>query len=134
MARIGWVDDMLQRWALAVTVGDGSGYPVKSVLHPSWSPPTPGLTPTLKSVPGNKQTRVVHQALVELGRERPKLLATVTAVYVLKRQAAEAAALVDGCQPDTIGKRVQEAHRWLAARLASDNTVTQANCNIRQPG
>lgn len=129
MARIGWVEDMLQRWALAVTVGDGSGYPVKSVLHPSWSPPTPGLTPTLKSVPGNRQAHVVHQALLELGQERPKLLATVMGVYVLKRQHAEVALLVDGCQPDTIGKRVDEVHRWLACRLEA----SRSNCNFRQP-
>lgn len=134
MSRIGWVDDMLQRWALAVTVGDGSGYPVKSVLHPSWSPPTPGLTPTLKSVPSNRRVRLLHQALVELGHERPKLLATVTAVYVLKRPAAEAAALVDGCQPDTIGKRVEEAHRWLAARLVDDSVAPTSNCNMRRDG
>lgn len=129
MARIGWVEDMLQRWALAVTVGDGSGYPVKSVLHPSWSPPTPGLTPTLKSVPGNRQASVVHQALMELGQERPKLLATVMGVYVLKRRHAEVAVLVDGCQPKTIDARLDEVHRWLACRL----DAARSNCNIGKP-
>lgn len=133
--RIDWVEDLLQRWASAVTVGDGSGYPVKSILHPTWSPPTPGLTPTLKAAPAQRDARRVHRALVQLSEHRPKLAATVVGVYVLKRPAAEVALMVDGCQESTVYSRVCEAHAWLAAVLgATEKDRVAAGLTAGQKG
>lgn len=115
MARIAWVEEKLQRWAAAVTVGDGSGYPVTSVLHPTWQPPALGITPTLKSASWG-DVRGTHGAVQWLVHCRPRLGATVVAVYIM-RQSAEAAGTLLECQPSTVHARIDEAHRLLAGRM-----------------
>jgi hypothetical protein len=101
------IDERLQRWAMAVTVGDGSGYPVKSVLHPSWSPPSPGMTPTLK-VGTSTDVHETHRALCTL--QSVNLFRAVVAHYI-KRGTIEAQAQWAGCKADTLMDRVARAHR-----------------------
>ena len=52
----------LVEWAQWRRVGDGSGYPTMSVLHEDWSPPSPGVTPTMK-VSTSVSVHVTHRAM-----------------------------------------------------------------------
>lgn len=131
MARIQAIDDRLQRWALAVTVGDGSGYPVKSVLHPSWQPPAPGTTPTLKTAQGASDVRQTHEAICQLAAQSECLFVAVHVHYILRGTAAQQAeafaAFGHPCQPETVATRVEAAHRALAALLqARQHPPTEA--------
>lgn len=114
MARIPYIEERLIRWAQGVTVGDGNGYPAMSIIHPSWQPPTPGQTPTLKvGVPSD--TRQTHAAIQQLP---PTLIKVVTAVYAKRMSAAEAAVHPEiACQERTVHDRVERAHRELAVIL-----------------
>lgn len=118
MAKIDWVEAALVRWAAAVVEGggDGSGYPVMSVLHPEWSPPSPGQTPTLKTVRSSGDVRRVHAAIGLLTLRQRN---TVVVHYCRRLSLAEQGALL-GCEADTVTKRVGEIHRTLASALASD--------------
>lgn len=109
MARIPEIEERLQRWAQACTVGDGSGYPCKSVLHPTWQPPAPGVTPTLKSAPGG-DAAATHRAIGQLSE---RLIATLVVHYILRPPLPEQALLL-GCAADTVLARVERAHRQLA--------------------
>lgn len=111
--KIAAIEDRLQRWALAVTVGDGSGYPVKSVLHPSWSPPSPGMTPALK-VGTTSDATETHAAICCLQSEN--LMRALIAHYI-KRGTIEAQAQWAQCRPDTLLDRVARAHREIARGL-----------------
>lgn len=113
------IDERLQRWALAVTVGDGSGYPVKSVLHPSWSPPSPGMTPTLK-VGASSDVMETHRALCTL--QSVNLFMAVVAHYI-KRGTIEAQAQWAQCKPDTLLDRVARAHREIARALEGPRSI-----------
>jgi hypothetical protein len=115
------IDERLQRWAMAVTVGDGSGYPVKSVLHPSWSPPSPGMTPTLK-VGTSTDVHETHRALCTL--QSVNLFRAVVAHYI-KRGTIEAQAQWAGCKADTLMDRVARAHREVQRGLEAGNAGVQ---------
>ncbi len=117
MAQIDWVHAALQRWAAAVGEGkDGSGFPTMSVLHPNWSPPAPGQTPTLKAVRGASDVRATHAALALLTvRQRN----TVVVHYCRRLSLAEQGQML-GCEPDTVTKRIGVIHRNLARVLASN--------------
>jgi DNA-directed RNA polymerase specialized sigma24 family protein len=72
MARDDAMHQRLRAWAQWRVVGDGSGYPVMSVLHKDWSPPSPGITPTLKASSVSmevRQTDRVVQRMSERMRE-----------------------------------------------------------------
>lgn len=109
MARIEAIEQRLQEWAQWLKVGDGSGYPVKCVLHPEWSPPTPGLTPTLK-VAAASGVRSTH---AEVRRLSGHLQATLVLHYVMALPLKEQADRLQ-CKPETIGERIRTAHRLLA--------------------
>ncbi len=108
MARIPEIEARLQRWAQALTCGDGNGYPAMSVIHIDWMPPSPGTTPTMK-VHAASDVRSTHAAVLQLP---DKLRATVAAVYLLHMSAADAGLALD-CQADTVLDRVERAHRVL---------------------
>lgn len=108
MARIEEVDKLLWLWAERLKVGDGSGYPTKCTIHPDWSPPSPGITPTMK-VSSTRRDQV--GALVE--RLPDSLKATVAARYLLRMSDAEAAAALD-CAVATVGQRIARAQQLLA--------------------
>lgn len=54
MAKNSDMDARLWLWAERLKCGDGSGYPVKCTIHPDWSPPSPGITPTMKVSPAGR--------------------------------------------------------------------------------
>jgi hypothetical protein len=99
MARIPEIEARLLRWAEWRKVGDGSGYPVKCVLHEDWSPPSSGTTPSMKVVPASdvKQT----------GRAVARLSSRLQSGAELK------------CQPDTVHARIEQAHRELSQLLGA---------------
>ena len=113
MARDAEIEARLQRWAQWVNVGDGSGYPVMSVLHPEWQPPSPGVTPSMKTASAS-DTRQTHRAIAKLSQ---RLANTLVVHYCLKLSIADQAARLD-CAEDTVFGRVEQAHRQLAQLLA----------------
>lgn len=114
MAKIPWVDEALQRWAAVVVGGaDGSGYPTVNVLDRSWSPPTPGQTPTMKVSSTSRDVQRMHAAVARLTlRSRNTVV-----VHYCKRLTIEQQAVELGCKPDTVKDRVENIHRQLAGML-----------------
>ena len=86
-------------------MGDGSGYPAMSVIHPMWQPPTPGTTPTMKVASASDVART-HAAI---GRLSDRLQATLVAHYILRWPMEEQAAVLE-CEPATVYARVERAH------------------------
>lgn len=117
MARIDEIEQRLLRWAEWRKVGDGSGYPVKCVLHPDWSPPAQGLTPSMKVMPSSD----ARQTGRAVGLLSQKLQAAVVVHYIQGRRGADAAGQL-GCKPDTVLARIESAHVELA-RMLSVQTV-----------
>lgn len=114
MARIPRIERMLVEWAQAVTVGDGSGFPTKNVLHPSWSPPSGGVLPAMKVGVGGSAKRthaLLKRALTD------KQLCAVVSHYCIKGTAAEQAARL-GCVERTVALRIDAAHVALANAVA----------------
>lgn len=124
MARDPRIEARLQRWAQWVTVGDGSGYAAVNTLHPNWSPPTPGMRPSLKVAKGSDAAQT-HRAIGQLS---VRLANTVVVHYCRKLSLADQAARLD-CAESTVGQRVEEAHRRLLAILESDQQVHSVDCN-----
>ncbi len=125
------IEARLQRWAQWVQVGDGSGYPVTSVLHPSWMPPSPGVTPTLKVAAGS-DVRETHRAV---GRLPIKLANAVLVHYVIKGSIAEQAVRLE-CEEVTVHARVERAHRALLLVFDGDGDAGAAGtfCNRERSG
>lgn len=121
MARNPWVEERLLRWAQAVTVGDGSGYPTMSVLHSEWQPPSGGLTPSMK-VAAHSDVAATHRAMAKLSM---RLRNTLVVHYCL-RLPMDLQAERLGCAVDTVHGRVEQAHRELAGLLAGDRTESSA--------
>ena len=113
MAKIERIERMLVAWAQAVTVGDGSGFPTKSVLHPSWSPPSGGVLPAMKAQVSGSARRT-HRLLASV--LTGKQLAAVVAHYCIKGTMAHQAQLLD-CAEATVVLRVEAAHAALAVAL-----------------
>lgn len=111
MARIDWVEERLLRWAQAVTVGDGSGFPVMSVLHEDWMPPSPGVTPSMKVSTGRNDAASTHRAILLLST---RLRDTIAVHYAMRLPLSEQALRL-GCAIDTVHGRVESAHRLLAS-------------------
>lgn len=109
MARDETMQQRLMSWAEAMAVGDGSGYPVMSVIHPHWTPPSSGAMPTLKTG-SNWHVRETHRAI---GKLPDRLIATLVVHYVL-RQSMRNQALMLCCTVDTIHARVERAHQLLS--------------------
>lgn len=124
MARDPQIDARLMRWADAVTVGDGSGYPSVCVLDPDWSPPSPGQTPTMKVSMGGHDVRATHRAISLLSMRQRN---TVVVHYVIKGSVASQAEQLE-CAPDTVHQRVEQVHAALARILAEEF------CNNQQAG
>lgn len=115
MAKIGWVEQLLLRWAEVVTSGsDGSGYPTKNVLDPTWSPPAPGQLPTLKTAVSRGGVRRTHEAVAQLSMRGRN---TLVVHYCLRLPIAEQAARLE-CSERTVHARVEAAHQALAALLS----------------
>jgi DNA-directed RNA polymerase specialized sigma24 family protein len=113
MARDNGIEERLVRWASSVTVGDGTGFPTMSVLHPEWQPPSPGVTPTMKTAPGS-DVQQTHRAIGQLSM---RLRNTVVVHYCIKGSLEEQALRLD-CEVVTVHARINQAHRELQALLA----------------
>lgn len=114
MARDPLIDQRLRAWAQWLTTGDGSGYPTMSVLHPSWTPPSPGVTPSLK-VSAPSTVHATHRAVRQLSQ---RLANTVLVHYCMQLSLAEQAARLD-CAEATVHQRIEQAHRLLRGVFAS---------------
>lgn len=110
------METRLQAWAAWMTGGKcDAGYPCTNVLHPSWMPPAPGQTPTLKSVPqgAGRMERELHQAIQTLSI---RLQNTLVVVYLMRAGTAERVTLLD-CQESTVRARVAEAKARIARKM-----------------
>lgn len=110
------VERRLLEWAAWKMRGrSGDGYPTKSVLHPSWSPPTPGRTPTMMTTSAGSETRErqVDECVQEL---RPKLRDAIVVRYLMRADIDEQVRRA-GCTADGVRKRVQMAKEEIAIAL-----------------
>lgn len=114
MARDAAIEARLQRWAQWLNVGDGSGFPVLSVLHPEWQPPSPGITPTMK-VGSASDVRATHRAIARLSL---RLANTLVVHYCMKLPLPEQARRLD-CAESTVLARVDMAHSRLAGEFCN---------------
>lgn len=117
MARDAGIEQLLRVWAQWLMVGDGSGYPSMSTLHPDWSPPSPGITPTMK-VGSPNSARETHRMV---GMLSDRLQTTLLLHYCTNLPVAEQAVRL-GCQPDTVHKRLQVAHKLLIGVLRNTDS------------
>lgn len=113
MARDVRIEARLLRWAQAVTVGDGSGFPAMSVLHREWMPPSSGMLPTLKVAP-HSDVMGTHRAIERLSL---RLRNTLAVHYCLRLPMVDQADRLE-CAVPTIHARIDQAHRELAQLLA----------------
>lgn len=126
MARDEQIHLRLLEWAQWRKAGDGSGYPTMSVLHEDWSPPSPGLTPTMK-VAAPSSARQTHLAVQTLSA---RLRNTLAVHYLANLPIAEQAMRLE-CAEATVYARIDEVHRQLRALLmARQNDF----CNIEKVG
>jgi DNA-directed RNA polymerase specialized sigma24 family protein len=116
------IHERLLAWAQYVTVGDGSGYPTMSVLHPQWQPPTPGTTPTMK-VSSPSSARQTHRAIGMLkAKSRDALV-----MHYVKRLPMALQAEQLGCAESTVYTRVETAKRELLGLLSDGPQSTFCN-------
>lgn len=108
MARDVAIEERLRRWAAALTCGDGSGYPVMSVIHPEWQPPSPGITPTMK-VSLLSDARATHRCISHMSK---RMQDTLVVVYCMRVPLAEQALRLRCTEPAVVA-RVDLAHRLL---------------------
>lgn len=103
------IEQRLQEWAAWLGAGKrGDGFPALNVLHHSWMPPPPGMTPTLRAAKrGDAREREVHQAV---GRLSIRLSNTLVVVYLQRVAPDEQARRLD-CAESTVRARVIEAKR-----------------------
>lgn len=88
------------------------GYPAVNVLHPSWSPPADGVVRRAPVVSAcEAMERRVDGAIAGLS---VKLRDALWLVYVKRWPVAQQARALR-CKPDTVGVRVRQAKRALAA-------------------
>lgn len=117
MARDEAMHLLLLDWAQHVMVGDGSGYPTMSVLHPDWSPPSPGVTPTLK-VGSPSSARLVGRIMA---RWSERLRSTVVLVYCVPALSVAQQAQRLGCAERTVYERVAAAHQLMRMAIQRDS-------------
>lgn len=112
MARDEEMHRRLTEWAQWRKVGDGSGYPTMSVLHEDWSPPSPGLTPTMK-VSAPSSARQTHRAIQTLSA---RMRNTVAVHYLTTLPIAEQAARLE-CAERTVFERIEQAQALVREAL-----------------
>lgn len=114
-ATVDMVEARLLAWAAWRTAGRcADGYPSKSVLHPSWSPPAPGVTPTMHVAGAGEERQRQMDALV--AGLSVKLRDALYVVYI-KRMAPTEQARQLQCKECTVRARVSEAKRQLGVGL-----------------
>lgn len=113
MRRDVYVEARLLRWAEWRKVGDGSGYSRVNVLHPSWSPPAPGVRPAPR-VANWSDAKETERAVRRLSQ---RLQDTLVLVYCRNLSRGEQAERL-GCAPGTVTQRIAAAHRELLGIFA----------------
>lgn len=113
MARDERIEQRLQRWGAWRKGGDQYGYPAMSTMHPHWTPPAPGRTPTLIVAPTATDARETDRAVMQLSE---RLRATLLMHYVMRLPIAEQAARLE-CEPVTVHARIDASHRLLLGIL-----------------
>ncbi len=113
MARDEAMHLLLLDWAQWVMVGNGSGYPTMSVIHPDWSPPSPGVTPTMK-VSAPSSARRINR---EMAKWSARLRNTVVLVYCIPGMTLDEKARLLGCAVRTVNERIALAHVALREAL-----------------
>ena len=103
----------LLEWAAWSMVGDGSGYPTMSVLHEDWSPPSPGVTPTMKVSAPNSARRTQRV----IAGWSARLRNTVVLHYCCPGLTVAEQADRLQCVPATLYQRVEQAHMLLRLGL-----------------
>lgn len=127
MARDEQMHQRLLEWAQWRKCGDGSGYPTMSVLHEDWSPPAPGLTPTMK-VAGSSTARQTHRAMAGWSA---RMRNTVALYYLTNLPIAEQAERLE-CAERTVHERIEQAHGLLRQALAEG--ARGEFCNMQEVG
>ncbi|MCU0920179.1 MAG: hypothetical protein MUF08_03185 [Burkholderiaceae bacterium] len=110
------IADTMERRLLAwgawrVAGNSGEGYPTRSVLHPSWSPPAQGLRPGMRiAARCDAEERQLDGIIGSLSvRKRDALF-----LVYCKRMTLHAAAEVLHCSgPDAVRLRIMQAKREL---------------------
>lgn len=120
------IEQRLQRWAQWLKVGDGSGFPSMSVLHPEWQPPSPGTTPTLKVGTAGDDVKQTHRLIGLLSQ---RMQTTLVVHYVKGGAVADQAAEL-AIAESTVHERIDRAHRQLLRLLADPGSF----CNMEQTG
>mgnify|MGYP000417385239 CR=1 FL=1 len=118
MARDAGIERLLLEWAQWLKVGDGSGYPTRCVIHPNWSPPSAGLTPTMK-VGSPSTVRRTHRAVLTLSGT---LQETLKLHYVYSLSVVDVATRLE-CQATTVDQGIRTAHGRLRAALRDGGVV-----------
>jgi DNA-directed RNA polymerase specialized sigma24 family protein len=109
------MEQRLREWAGWLTAGGcGDGYAAVNVLHPGWSPPTPGALPSLKVGRSDRRERLMHAAVLQLSTT----LQTTLVVHYCKRLAVVDQAMLLQCAESTVHQRVRDAKVRLASALA----------------
>lgn len=121
MARDDQMHQRLLEWAQAVTVGDGSGYPTMSVLHEDWTPPSPGITPSMKTSP-HSTARQTHRII---GQFSQRLQATLTLHYCFPGLSLDEQAERLGCGVSALHKRIELAHAFLRSWVEGERRLSQ---------
>lgn len=104
------IEARLRDWAHWLTLGtSGNGFAAVNVLHPSWSPPTPGTLPTMKASRSDALHRQTHAAVLQLSMR----LQTTLQVHYCKRLSVATQAQHLGCGEATVHARVRTAKRLL---------------------
>lgn len=107
------MDERLRRWASWVAGGESAGFPRTNVLHASWTPPSPGMTPTLQTGRKAGDAAATHAAVATLSL---RLRNTVVLHYCKRLSQAEQAAEL-GCAPSTVAQRLAQSRRLLWREL-----------------
>ena len=114
MARDEAMHQRLQAWAQWLVVGDGSGYPVTNVLHENWSPPSPGMTPTMKASRVPEEVKAVHRIVLQMSE---RMQVTLLLVYGFPSLAQWERAARLGVAERTVAERVEAAQAVLRGAL-----------------
>lgn len=126
------VEARLLAWAAWRTSGGcADGFPSKSVLHPSWSPPSPGVRPTLHVSGRSEVGQRRMDALI--GGLSLRLRDALYVVYIKRMAPAEQAAQLR-CQQATVRARVIEAKRQLGVMLRGGFTSYRNGADFRHAG
>ena len=114
MARDAMIDRRLVDWAQWLRVGDASGFSRRNVLHPEWSPPGGGQTPTMAVCGDTSSVKATHAAVRQLSERQQHTVMVHYCMPGLSR--AEQGRRLD-CSERTVDVRIEQVHRLLREML-----------------